>query len=229
MAKPFRYPVISVIIPIYKNEATLERALASLNDLDITLQNSLELILVFDGSEHVSREIAASCLRNTNYSYLLLDQLHSGVSVARNNGVKNATGEFITFLDADDEILGERFHFIPDEQSTKIIIGKQQVVVSEDRYLNKPELLSVVAPSDYHIMSMVLSRKLFYSVGEFDKNFSVGSDWDFIIRAKSAGFTIDYVDRYFLRRHVHLKNTSLGVGTLRKDHIQAIRKHIREE
>lgn len=93
-------PTISVIVPIYNAEQTLARCLDSL------LQQSFkdfELILVNDGSTdtsgHICRQYAA-----THTFVSIIDQANHGVSAARNAGIDIAQGEFITFVDADDEV-----------------------------------------------------------------------------------------------------------------------------
>lgn len=88
----------SVIIPIYNAEKTLERCLISVKNQQFS---DFEVIMVDDGSLDQSRQIAegVSC-RDKRFRYLY--QKNSGVSSARNLGLSEAEGEYITFLDSDD-------------------------------------------------------------------------------------------------------------------------------
>lgn len=92
--------VISIIIPVYNSEDTIERCLNSL--LKQTYEK-IEIIIVNDGSTDDSEKI---CKRySQEYDNVkLINQDNKGVSCARNNGIRNSIGEFIQFVDSDDYI-----------------------------------------------------------------------------------------------------------------------------
>ena len=89
---------VSVIVPVYNAEAHLKECLESI--CGQTLEN-IEIICVDDGSTDGSAEIirhmAASDVRIT-----LIQQNNAGAGAARNNGLRNARGRYLSFLDADD-------------------------------------------------------------------------------------------------------------------------------
>ncbi len=87
---------ISVIIPVYNAEATLSATVQAVLGQSY---EGLELILVNDGSKDCS---AAVCDSFTDSRVRVFHQENRGVSAARNLGLSQATGEYITFLDADD-------------------------------------------------------------------------------------------------------------------------------
>lgn len=91
--------MISVIIPLYNKETIVERSVRSVLSQDY---DDFEVIVVNDGCTDRSVEIVKSIHdpRTT-----LIEQENGGPSKARNTGVKNAKGEWIVFLDADDELL----------------------------------------------------------------------------------------------------------------------------
>lgn len=93
-------PLISVIIPVYNRAATIETCVKGIYNTSAT---NFEVIIVNDGSSDDSLEI---CNRlSKQYSSLkVLSQDNSGVSVARNNGVANALGKYIMFVDSDDTL-----------------------------------------------------------------------------------------------------------------------------
>jgi glycosyltransferase involved in cell wall biosynthesis len=90
-------PEFSVIIPLYNKGPYIKRAIQSVLSQKI---QDIELIIVDDGSAdngaEIVKNIADSRIR-------LIQQKNTGVSGARNRGVTEATGDFIAFLDADDE------------------------------------------------------------------------------------------------------------------------------
>jgi len=90
--------MFSVIIPLYNKAPYIEKAIQSV--LAQTYQE-FELIIVDDGSTDGSLEIVKQ-LQVTSYKLQVLEQANSGVSTARNNGVKAAKYDYIAFLDADD-------------------------------------------------------------------------------------------------------------------------------
>lgn len=89
--------LISVVIPLYNKEHTVIRALTSVLSQSL---NPLEIIVVNDGSIDKSVEVVESL---SSALIRLIHQPNSGVSSARNTGIQNAKGEWIAFLDADDE------------------------------------------------------------------------------------------------------------------------------
>lgn len=91
---------ISVIIPVYNVEAYLERCLLSVLTQDIT-PHSLEVIAIIDGATDQSGAIVASFAEKYT-SLKVITQENSGVSVARNKGLAQATGAIVTFVDSDD-------------------------------------------------------------------------------------------------------------------------------
>ena len=89
---------ISVIIPVYNVEKYLEKCLNSI--INQTYKN-LEIILVDDGSLDNSGAICDIYASKDN-RIKVIHQENSGVSAAKNNGLKEATGELISFIDSDD-------------------------------------------------------------------------------------------------------------------------------
>lgn len=96
---------ISVIVPVYNCEKYLERCVNSI--LNQTYTN-LEVILVDDGSPDNAGSL---CDQFASYDnrVKVIHQENSGVSVARNNGIKIATGKWVSFIDSDDYILPDTY------------------------------------------------------------------------------------------------------------------------
>lgn len=91
-------PIISIIVPTYNAINYLPRCIDSL--VNQTYSNT-EIIIVNDGSTDNSSEILE--LYKSKYPQIkVLHQKNSGQSVARNNGLKIATGEYLMFVDSDD-------------------------------------------------------------------------------------------------------------------------------
>ena len=89
-------PKISIIVPIYNVEPYIMHCCESIKKF-----SNIEIILIDDGSTDKSVEIAKSILPNAK----LITQPNLGLSMARNAGIKCATGEYLLFLDSDDYLL----------------------------------------------------------------------------------------------------------------------------
>ena len=99
-------PLISVIIPIYN---TGDSVVKLLDKLTKQSYENLEIICVDDGSKDdsfdlVSEFIRQSKLKNKNLNMTILRQKNQGAAGARNLGLKKASGEYVTFIDSDDEV-----------------------------------------------------------------------------------------------------------------------------
>ena len=90
---------VSVVVPVYNSGLYLRECIESV--LNQTYKN-IELVLVNDGSKDDSGIICQSYTSDSRVLYLY--QQNQGVSVARQNGVDHATGEWVLFVDSDDTI-----------------------------------------------------------------------------------------------------------------------------
>lgn len=91
---------ISIIVPMYNASKTFNRCIGSI--LKQTYKN-FELILVNDASTDNTLELAYNCA-NYDERVIVIDNPHGGVSKTRNKGISVATGDYIQFVDADDDI-----------------------------------------------------------------------------------------------------------------------------
>lgn len=93
---------VSVIVPIYNNEKYIEECVTSILEQTYP-QKKIQIILINDGSKDNSKEICEN-LKNKYSNIVLINQKNSGVSEARNAGIKKAEGKYILFLDSDDKL-----------------------------------------------------------------------------------------------------------------------------
>ena len=93
---------LSIILPIYNVEIYLEKCIRSLEKQDIP-NNTYEIICVNDGSPDKSKEIIEN-LQKEFLNIILINQSNKGVSIARNVGINNASGDYLLFVDPDDAI-----------------------------------------------------------------------------------------------------------------------------
>lgn len=96
--------LISVVIPLYNKEKTIKK---TLNSILSQSYSNYEIVIVDDGSTDDSYSIVSNYIKSDieKLRIRLLQQENGGPSKARNTGAKHAQGEWIVFLDADDELL----------------------------------------------------------------------------------------------------------------------------
>lgn len=126
---------VSVIIPVYNTEEYLARCLNSI--IDNTYSN-LEIICVNDGSTDNSREILAEFEKKDN-RIKVIDEKNQGVSKARNTGLRNATGDYIAFIDSDDWVHAQYFEILLKNTGDEDIIIGQYIRVSDYKADKKVE------------------------------------------------------------------------------------------
>lgn len=115
---------LSIIIPIYNAENYIAKCLQSLYEQDLPIEH-YEIIVVNDGTPDNSMKIVEHYANRFN-NIKIIDQKNSGVSIARNKGISNAIGDYITFVDSDDWIsrnsLGYIYTFLQKNYGTDILI-----------------------------------------------------------------------------------------------------------
>ena len=101
-------PLVSVIVPVYKVERYLDRCVESVLAQDL---EDYELILVDDGSPDRCGEICESWAGRDRRIHVIHKE-NGGLSSARNAGIDNASGEYISFIDSDDWVTKEYLSYL---------------------------------------------------------------------------------------------------------------------
>ena len=197
-------PSISVIIPVYNGARFLGEALQSVDDQTL---RPLEVLVVDDGSTDGSAGIAESrpgvrCLR----------MAHRGVSAARNLAVREARGEWLAFLDADDRWLPERLQVqvaaSRDLPQTAIFLGLKRILVESPApawYDGPPTGAEI--PS-YEPSVWLVRREAFGVAGDFDTTKTRGEDVEWLSRAADCGLAMHVCERVLVERRIHSENVS---------------------
>ncbi len=104
-------PLVSVIVPVYNTEEFVER---TLNSICAQTYKNIEIIAVNDGSTDNSEEVCLSIAKKDSRVRYVYKE-NGGVSSARNEGLKNAVGEYVLFCDSDDTW---------DDRLLEIVVGE---------------------------------------------------------------------------------------------------------
>ena len=124
-----RLPQISIIVPVYKTEAYLEKCVESI--VKQTYSN-IEIILVDDGSPDTCPAICDK-LADTYENVIVYHKQNGGQGSARNYGVEKAHGDFIVFVDSDDYVSADYVQYMWDlkTQTGADIVSCRYMMVDE--------------------------------------------------------------------------------------------------
>ena len=214
---------ISVIMPVFNAEKYLENTLNSVINQTIGFEN-IELILVDDCSTDNSRIILEEYSKNyPNIKTVFLDENSGCPGIPRNIGIKNATSDYIMFIDADDEYFPE----ICDKLYNTMILEDADIVVcnwletdncgtvsesfSSDEVVFGEEIVYVGSCGVWMCIfkkSIILDNHIYFldlNVGEdliFTLNYSICS--------KKLVYLNDFVGYHYIRRNNSTSVTSLN-------------------
>jgi glycosyltransferase involved in cell wall biosynthesis len=206
--------LISVVMPAYNAEKYVQESLDSLYQQSCTAD--IEIIVVNDGSSDSTLDI----LENQQTSNLkIVSQTNKGPLLARNAGIKIASGNFIAFLDADDYFLPDKLekqwlHMRANEHLDMTFCLVEQFVC--EKAVHKKHTLSadlkIVSGMSYY--GGFFKRSLFQEIDL--NNGSEGESGNFLgwfAKAQVAKYKHDVVAEVMYRRRLHDNN----FGLLSKD------------
>lgn len=202
---------ISVIIPAYNSSRFIESALESV--LSQAYKN-FEIIVVDDGSSDNTKEVIKRFIDKGLVSYYY--QSNKGPAAARNMGIKQASGEIIAFLDADDlwleNKLEKSLRFMKEGSFDWICTsllkinesGEKKIKripddswVMEQRTKEVKQLkngLFFFASIPVQVQTVLAKKECFHKAGLFDESFLIGEDTDLWLRFEEIGFRCGYLD-----------------------------------
>lgn len=174
----------SVIIPTFNRSHELMRAVQSV--IEQTFEN-WEIIIIDDGgNDDTEKVIASYILKYSNISYYKFPNM--GASVARNIGIGLSKGEYIAFLDSDDEWSKGRLesvaNFIQESPSSLYITDfkSQDKTFSllKPEYINSKYFRQILLSHNFlgGTINIVVSKNKLIEVGGFDKNLTSSQDHD---------------------------------------------------
>lgn len=127
-------PLVSIIVPLYNGEQTIERCLTSIRNQSY---KNIEVLVVNDGSKDHSMRVLKK-FKESDPRFHILNKGNSGVSDSRNLGMKNAKGKYMQFVDSDDWITRdatETFVAAAEAHSCDMLITNYHRVVNRKIYI----------------------------------------------------------------------------------------------
>jgi glycosyltransferase involved in cell wall biosynthesis len=186
-------PKVSVIIPTYNAALTLARA------VDSALRQAgceLDVVVIDDGSS----DQTSSVLERYRTQVRVIRQANRGVASARNAGIEAAQGDFLAFLDSDDEWLPGKLEkqlalFVEEPELDVVYCGAIYVTTegqprpASPVYLRGPAVLSRLAFGNFVTTSSVVARSACFrnSAMRFPNDLKLGEDYAMWLRLASCG------------------------------------------
>lgn len=204
--------MVSVIIPMYNTENYVFNCLWSLEN---QIYRNFEIIIVDDGSKDQSRKIVEDYIEKTQMHIILICQENRGVSVARNNGIKNAHGNFICFIDSDDMVhpsyLDDLISAIEADKVDMVICNMMFIHENIDNTLKfniVDDEKSTIKIGTHEGLKKFLYREITPGVGsfllrkeliienslKFEEKYRYSEDVEFIFKALSNSKCISLID-----------------------------------
>ncbi|WP_342550773.1 glycosyltransferase [Lysinibacillus sp. FSL M8-0216] len=216
---------ISVVIPAFNAELYIEKAIQSILRQTVSVN---EIIVVDDGSIDQTCKIVQKIQKDES-KIVLHTQKNAGASTARNQGIHEAIGDWILFLDADDECsenlvetylakINEATEDISAIYTAYYQINEHSKVISPQ--LSGKRLSAIEGFCDILIRNPIISpsgvlvnKKRLYELHGFNTQIKYVEDVDLWVRFLDSNYSIEYIDRplSYIRRHSN--NTTSSMST----------------
>jgi len=199
---------LSVIIPCFNAGQYLVQAVASVREQQASFSLTTEIIVIDDGSTD-------GCVEHLQGSDLkILHQNHQGASAARNYGIKEATGEYLLFLDADDVLVPgaveSLYQGLLQQEGSAVVLGMAEEFVSEELDAKTAAgLAKKEIPFGAFLSGCCFGKKeALLQVGFFDTSLNqAGETVDWLARLRNSGLQTVQLDVVTVRRRIHLTNS----------------------
>ena len=221
--------LVSIVIPVFNAAAYMKQTLESA--LEQTYRN-IEIVAVDDGSSDGSLAL----LRSYEPRIKVLSQANRGVSLARNRGVRESSGDFLAFLDADDvwdpTKVERQVSVLTQHPGALAVYCDHRIIDAEGNITGPSGALAQPRTSGQLLRNLILSnfiispslvmlrRAAFEQVGGFDESVRAAEDYDLWMRIAASGPILYMLDTLVSYRR-HGRNKYAGESL--ESHLGALR------
>lgn len=213
--------MVSVIMPAYNAARFIGHAIESVLGQDYP---NFEVIVIDDGSSDNTLSVLKCYTSQVN----VVIQKNRGPSSARNNGLRQARGEYVWFLDADDMLVADAFritteyldsnpdagvavgqwaHMDEDGKSTTDFSSSFKVGKSASDVLYRQMLLQTLVP----VGTALFRRSFLVACGGWDENLWCAEDRDLWLRLLESGCRFDFLNTPVAYYRLHDENSTLNL------------------
>jgi len=216
---------LSIVIPLYNKQQTIQRAVISALDQIVSSENDVaqenEIIIIDDGSSDDSLAVVKRIQR----------QLNGGVSAARNKGVELATADYVTFLDGDDSyepnFISEIVSLIKQYPMAAMFATSYRFIDTNSGFRRKARMVGLKAHERKQLLSdffysaahgdlpvtsssCCIRKSALLQIGGFPVGENMGEDqavWSQLALKHEIAFSTKVCANYFLAMNNSLMNT----------------------
>ncbi|MBD2693189.1 glycosyltransferase [Anabaena catenula] len=210
-------PLISVIIPVYNGEKTIRKT------IDCVLKQSfslLEIIVINDGSTDATLEIVQSI---SDSRLQVFSYVNSGLSASRNRGLVHASGEFISFIDADDlwtsDKLEDQIKALQENPKAAVAYSWTDYIDGDDKFIKRGRHSTITGDVYTKLLlfnvlengsNPLIRKEAFNTICGFDESLPAAEDWDMWLRlAAKYEFVVVPKAQILYRLSMHSMSTNL--------------------
>jgi len=222
---------LSVIIPTYNRAQLLPNMVRSLFNQSY---ETVEIVIVDDGSTDDTAEVVERLKSEARPNGIELHyrrQENRGAPTARNEGVRQSTGDYILFADSDDIVtqdgiaagMTRLFQDNLDYVYLPVLRVDSQGLETSESVLGHPfsEADGCLLDFNWHTMGAIYSRELVKTVGDWNPDLPCSQDWEYQVRVKLSGAKGGFVDKAIGIWNVH-GGPRLGVGGYRSEYVAGV-------
>ena len=225
-------PKLSIIIPCYNSEATLENTLKSVLNQEF---QEWEAIMVNDGSPDNLEHIALKYV-SIDSRFIYFKKQNGGLGSARNYGIKKAEGEFILPLDSDNQIeksfASDAISIFKNNLAVGVIHGHAEYYGEKTGLWKVNEFdINDMLVHNYIDACAIYKKSLWEKVNGYDENmpYQGHEDWEFWIALAALKVTFYHLQkitfRYYVSSNSMIKSFTYQMTLSNQDYI--IKKHSR--
>ncbi|MBD1847853.1 glycosyltransferase [Cyanobacteria bacterium FACHB-63] len=209
-------PEISVIIPVLNGEKTIQETIQSVLNQTLT---DLEVIVINDGSQDSTLSVVS---RITDPRVKVFCYKNAGLSTSRNRGIAHATGEYVSFLDADDlwtpDKLKAQYEALQANPQAAVAYSWVDYIdetgkffypgnhITANGYIYERMLLHNLLENG---SNPLVRKQAFAEVGDFDPTLTSAEDWDMWLRLSARyDFVAVPIPQVLYRRSTHSMSTN---------------------
>ena len=208
------YPKVSIIIPTYNRANLLSRAIKSV--LNQTFKD-FELIIVDDGSTDNTKQVVEKFQKEDSRIKYIWQENSGAPARPKNTGIKNAKGNYIAFLDDDDEWLPEKLEkqLKLFESSSNLGFVGCNILVTNNKNKKSSKVYKMPTYSESIFFEklfegnfiltsscVVIKREVLNKIGLFDENLKFGDDWDLWLRIAKK-YKFDFAPEFLIKYYIH--------------------------
>lgn len=223
-------PTISVIIPIYNGEKTIQETIESV--LNQTWSD-LELIAIDDGSQDSTLDILAKIKdpRLKVFSYP-----NAGQAASRNRGIVHAGGEYIAFIDADDLWTSDKLELqlkaLQESPQASVAYSWTDCIDESGQFLRRGSYITVNGDAYAKLLlidflengsSVLIRKQVLDAVGGFDESLPPAEDWDLWLRV-ALRYHFVAIPRSQILYRVSANSASANVWRMESSCLQVIER-----